>query len=790
MNASYLNYDYANYVEFIAEWKISNKFLVLIMEKLMALPMNNTNISGQSNINAAVKRSIKPAYWIPLTAAVFFSSYSYAIGLQEIQIKSNLGEPLNATVLLTNPPTSTLNSNCFTVLPKTSNSNFPGITNATARLTKVKAGYAINISSKELVKEPIVSITLASNCNALPIIERTYTMMIDPTGVQEERVAQAIYAPTNNTRVVTSLNSNNSPAIQRAPGASIQQNSSYQIKRGDSLSSIAARVKNIPDNSLWSVATSILSLNPSAFINNNPNQIIQGSTLTIPSFTAEFIPNEKAALSSLTNRTAIQSNSRQTPPRGVIVNPSSTQETASTVIKYTPIQTSNETLSTMTLSTSLSALSLERIEARANGLTVSASLLPNTKNLFGSGEEENPQSPLNTAATSLKQAVEPKIIYVDRPAYPIEIDQRINAGITEGLGKAKSESRFDFGQRLTTILGTLVGLGILSWLFVRPFIKKRNRLAFIRTVRAHKKKAKYIQRNKKRKGALKKIPVKKRTLATEIEEISIPFNKPSKDVVSEKTELELQQHAAEIEAAFTGTNQPKTVNTSENQEVKPDSQVVINKNNGPRESNVAKEIYEVGTIDDTGELVSLTMAFPELEAELNARLGNKIPDLGKDLAPDAAAETMTVQFERPLEDVLDFEVPGLIDNLEGDFEAVVKEGDFASTMVFNEEIFTDDDKKNPFDEAPTLSTEVIGSEDETRLSEIMVDKDGLKASDFGLADEDFPADKEDYRYLEPDASLNTPGINLSTQELEELGFADDDDDNIVPFSKKSKGKKT
>jgi len=147
------------------------------------------------------------------------------------------------------------------------------------------------------------------------------------------------------------------------------------------------------------------------------------------------------------------------------------------------------------------------------------------------------------------------------------------------------------------------------------------------------------------------------------------------------------------------------------------------------------------------------------------------------------AETMTVQFERPLEDMVDFELPGLIDNVEGDFEAVVKEGDFSSTMVFNEEIFKDDDSINPFDEdtktSTTLSTEAIEADAETRVSEIMVDEDGLKASDFGLNDEDFPAEKEDNKYYESEAGIQTPTLNLSTQELEELGFADDDKNQLI-----------
>ena len=788
----------------------------------MAMQMKESHFSHQTSLALAVKRSLRPVCLIPLTAAIFFSSYSYAIGLQEIQIKSNLGEPLNATVLLTNPPAGGLSSNCFTVLPKSNNVDFPGIAGVSTRVSMVSGGYVVNIKSSELVKEPIASITLASNCNELPIIERTYTMMIDPAGVQEERVAQAVYTPRNNTRLATNLTSNRTQTTASYVGginnSSISQNSRYQIQRGDSLSSIAARIQKTPTNSTWSVAASILATNPSAFIDNNPDYIIQGNVLAIPSFTSEFTPNEQAALRSITNSNNSRNIASQLgAPSGVIASTFSANNT----LQATPKRTSdNRALSTMTLSTSLSAVSLKRIESRANGQLVNASLLPNITNLFGSGEEENPRNPQQSSALSSKQVVEPKVIYVDRPAYPSEIDQRINIGISEGVAKAKSESSSSFNKLVTSLLASLTALGLLSWFVVRPFIKRKNRLAFIRTVRAHKKKSKYINRNKQRQSALQRLPVQKSNLSTEIEEITNTFTETSADISAdtnnEKTAFELEQYERDLEAAFTSSN--PIIKPSEN----PDSQAVINKNNGPRDSNVAQEIYEVGTIDDTGELASLTMAFPELEAELNARLGDNIPDLGKGLEAGNAEtmtvqferpleglvqndetltvkierpfeeivknnETMTVQFERPLEDVVDFELPGLIDSLSNDFESIVKEDDFASTMVFNEEIFQEDDSINPFNE-DTISTEGIDVNGETRVSEIMIDDDGLKASDFGLEDEDFPADKKDYSYLEPDASINSPGINLSSEELEQIGL-EGDDNNIVPFSKIKQSKK-
>jgi len=251
-------------------------------------------------------------------------------------------------------------------------------------------------------------------------------------------------------------------------------------------------------------------------------------------------------------------------------------------------------------------------------------------------------------------------------------------------------------------------------------------------------------------------------------------------------------------------------------------------NSGPRKATVAKSVYDVEMIDDTGELASLTTAFPELEAELNARIGEDSMDEvresldtrltqaleGLDVDADLIGETRidtqltrstTANMENSIDidfdevDLvgatqtmqvnsgdLDLDLPGLLDdnNVGLDFESIASAGDedFSKTKVFNEEIFTPD-MLEASDLSDTFSTEAISDADETRVAEVLIDEDGLRPEDFGVSTEELSKDRNDYSYLEDDASIVTESLNIDFDELEELGL---DDDNIIPFDPSKK----
>ena len=245
---------------------------------------------------------------------------------------------------------------------------------------------------------------------------------------------------------------------------------------------------------------------------------------------------------------------------------------------------------------------------------------------------------------------------------------------------------------------------------------------------------------------------------------------------------------------------------------------------GPRKATVAKSVYDVEMIDDTGELASLTTAFPELEAELNARIGEDNMDEAREsldtrltqaldsidvdddvLGETRIARTSTANMENALDvdfdtvdlvgatqtlqvntDDLDLDLPGLLDdNSELDFESIASSDDnLSKTNAFNEDIFASN-SIDTSDLSDTFSTEGISVDDETRIAEVLIDEDGLRPEDFGVSTEELSNNRDDYSYLEDDASIVTESLNIDFDDLEELGL---DDGNIIPFDPSKKKK--
>lgn len=781
-------------------------------QKIMLSNADN-NLSSKATLPSrlttrqAVARALKGKYWLPLTSAVFITSYAYSLGLQEIQVESNLGEPLSAMVYLSVAANERISSSCFSLNKGTS--GLPALPDANLRLNRIGNQLALSVTTNTPIKEPVSEVTISSNCSNVPSIQRTYTLMMDPATISEERLANASYGPSNNTRIAQSINSPTRASNRLNNTNTIEQGSRYTVKSGDSLSTIAARISNRPIGSVWNIAAAIHVNNPQAFTNNNPNLIELGSELIIPRISANT--NASSTFVKQTMQPSTPQVNNQIP---VVAQLNSNADAANTTVvaQYTPAP--NEALPIMTLSTQLSALSLERISARASGRVVSDVLLPDTGTLFGTQPDQNqtPQSPSD--ALSNKQAASNELdnLYVETSSV---------ATVATPDSEKTGGSLFLI---LMSVFGTLMLLAAAAWKFLIPEVKRRARVDLRKAIRKNRLKKKYISRKAARKEEIERTAAHRTLNANDIEAYAKNQNTDSNelDVLDELDDLNELNTISDDQASQQDTDDNSQEMTLE---IADDSNndFKTKRTHGPRKPKVAQSIYEVGMIDDTGELVSLTRAFPELEAELNARLGDDIPDVGSDLdasatrqtktmeinadefaglkldpdlfeADESSSETMTVALQSPLGDNLDLELPGLFEETVGegtDFESIAKDGDFSKTMVFNEEVFdTAESIVDPMDmslmDETTLSTEMIDADAETRLAPVLRDADGLSPADFGLSDDDFPVDREDYGYLEPDASIVTEALNLTAEELDELGMGDDD--NIIPFEPKSKKK--
>ncbi|MBT8142797.1 MAG: hypothetical protein KJO88_10555 [Gammaproteobacteria bacterium] len=760
-----------------------------------------------------VRSMIGGKYLIPLTSAVLLTSYSYALGIQDIQVNSNLGEPLSAMVYLSTVPGERISNDCFSVVNSTANSGLPSVKNATLNMTRSNGQLALQVSSTTAVKEPISEIAIATTCQSLPIIERTYTLMLDPAPIREARLANSVYQPVNNTRTDSSVSPRQTTRTRAVNyGGPIAQSSQYVVKVGDNLSTIAARIADRPIGSVWDLAAAIHSSNPQAFTNNNPNLIELCAVINIPAIDnaiSNISPDKMAAIiNSPQNNNSAISVSSATPANIIPGNSESTavghntenlNNAATAVTSFTPAPQTQ--LPVMTASMRLSALSLERIQGRNSGLAIAQEYIPDTSKLFPGNKDT-------------QAAVEVPLVAITPNQSGQNLTPEVEVPGSQSSGEKSSGLFGKFG--LFALLASLLAFAFATWKFIIPNVRRRMRLDFIRSVREHARKQDYLEKNKARKERLRNSAIEDSIVTPEVESLSSNPVERMQDATLDTLNTEIEDNPFDLESSSLEINTSES-GISPTLEIEDDYNLrdtSSRKSGGPRKSNVAEEIYEVGMIDDTGELVSLTTAFPELEAELNARLGDDVPDLGSDLEidefvddivgtrqtrtmetqsadfgdlqldpdliPSENAETMTVELKGNLAESLDLELPGLMDDetvaLEADFETIAKDEDFSKTMVFNEEIFTD--SEDPLN-ATTISSEKIDVDAETRVAPVLTDADGLSPSDFGLADEDFPVDRENYSYLEPDASIETRALNLTAEELAELGF--DEDDNIIPF---------
>ena len=216
-----------------------------------------------------------------------------ALELGPLTVHSGLGQPLRASIAYVLAPNEQLASNCVALRRGVSRSGLPGIGAATLNVTK----GVISLTGGRPVLEPMVSAHIVITCPYAPKFSREFLTFIDPaqTLVYEQA---AIWQQTNSAAAPTTMNvpSGHPEGTRHPEGTSqstiaasppvreeIDASTSYLVRTGDSVSSIVLRIRN-NSVSLWPAVNAIVDANPDAFVNNDPNQLIAGNWINIPSF--------------------------------------------------------------------------------------------------------------------------------------------------------------------------------------------------------------------------------------------------------------------------------------------------------------------------------------------------------------------------------------------------------------------------------------------------------------------------------------------------------------------------
>jgi len=209
-----------------------------------------------------------------------------ALELGELTVQSRLGQPLRASIAYALAPSEQISNYCITMRPGPSVSGLPGFGPASISV----ANGVIMLTGKTPVREPMVSAHVVINCPYSANLSREYLLFIDPltsadatvykeTAVTRQTGPQAepiVVAPVAVERPVSAVRSE--PVVRDIAAAT-----RYQVQPGESLSEITQRIQNRPIG-LWPAVNAIFAANPSAFINDDVNNLKAGSWLSIPSF--------------------------------------------------------------------------------------------------------------------------------------------------------------------------------------------------------------------------------------------------------------------------------------------------------------------------------------------------------------------------------------------------------------------------------------------------------------------------------------------------------------------------
>lgn len=292
------------------------------MVRLTGVHKVKKNLSQINAYDRATARALLPLVALGGGLAV---TPAAALELGELTVQSNLGQPLRASIAYALAPNEMLSDVCVAVGGGRSTSGLPGIGRSSVSITD----RAILITGQTAVREPMLATRVTINCPYTPNLSREYMLFVDPVAASEPQTAISTPVAAPATPAVSEPVARTSVQVARTTpvdNTPIGQSARYQVKVGETLGEIVARVEN-RSMSLWPAVNLVFVTNPDAFIDNDPNKLKAGSWLTIPSFDGSAPVVAAAAVEEATATVA--------PLDAAIYEPPILEEVADTVVEDT-----------------------------------------------------------------------------------------------------------------------------------------------------------------------------------------------------------------------------------------------------------------------------------------------------------------------------------------------------------------------------------------------------------------------------------------------------------------------
>ncbi len=474
--------------------------------------------------SARLTDGVRLATWSAAFATVIGSASAHALAIEQMKVRSALGQPLSASVQLALAPGERVPVGCASaIVPRTASSELPWLYDVAVRLAPNSKPPRLNLFTSKPVLEPLSSLMLTLDCPGIPVVQRTFLVMLDPPLLSEPnedgRYAETPASPqpgAASSRPAATVASSRAQLERTvtAPqtgtyGTSLSAGDSYIVRRGDTVSTIASRISGRPSGSVWVLASDLVKLNPDALLANDANQLLEGARITLPPLRADWDAEAGTHMLTQVSRSAAEnapgepanknprSQERPTSARLGSSAPLAPDEKPSSIPRQ-PTLPGREPLrvdEALVMSTRLSQISRDRLVMREQGfdqaeriargrLTALAaretffSIMAGAEPVLAEAQEAGSNAAESEPPTAaVASAAQPQ---VDAPPAPV-------------VAAAIAPSPMLVGERSTLswlpiLLALLLGAGAAGWL-VRRQIRRAYRSELRRYLRARRRRA-------------------------------------------------------------------------------------------------------------------------------------------------------------------------------------------------------------------------------------------------------------------------------------------------------------
>ena len=243
------------------------------------------------------------------------SSIAHALGMGDIKMKSALNQPLDAEIELV-ALRGTAVEEIRASLAKDEEFQKAGIERVYAlnglqmSLEGRGADAVIKLRTADPVREPFLNFVVEVNWPNGRLL-REYTVLLDPPTFAQEAPKPVVRPsqPVSGTGTVATQPSER--PVARQPSGNLSGNTYGPVGSTDTLWSIATRARPNDSVTIQQTLAAIFKANPQAFANNDPNMLLKGETLTIPSAEEIAATPRRGSLAELVGSTPVVQTGRR-----------------------------------------------------------------------------------------------------------------------------------------------------------------------------------------------------------------------------------------------------------------------------------------------------------------------------------------------------------------------------------------------------------------------------------------------------------------------------------------------